>query len=107
MRNCTTGQLNGIIHIKGLRQVFESTSLIGGNGAIEIGVGRHDDNRQVSIFVTDSVEEFEAVHPRHADIRDQRIGLLTPKLLQCRIGFFKTTHVHIGLFECLFQHPTN
>ena len=42
-------QLNGIVDIEGFSQVLECPPLKGGDGAVQIRVGGHDDDRQIRL----------------------------------------------------------
>ena len=61
-------QCYGFIHIKGLRQVLEGAALIGIDRTVQIGVRRHDDDRNFRLFFLDQLQQRETIDTRHADI---------------------------------------
>ena len=79
----------------------------GGHGAVEIGIGGHDDDWQAGIVVPDAFQQTEAIRPRHADIRDDGIGNLAFKTVQGSVGVIETPDPHTGSGERLFQYPAD
>jgi hypothetical protein len=47
LRDGPAHQVDGLVDVEGLGQVFEGAALEGRNGGVEVGIGGHDDDRQV------------------------------------------------------------
>ena len=62
--------------VEGLRKVFEGAALKRRDGAIKVGEGGHDDDRQSRVLGLDLVEQIEAGTTRHADVAHQDLGAL-------------------------------
>ena len=73
-RGRASHELDRLIDVERLRQVFERAALVGRHGAVEIGVRGHDDHRQARTLGADLLQELEAAAARHADIGDQHVG---------------------------------
>ena len=66
-------QVDRLGHVEGLGQVVEGAALEGADGAVEIGVRRHDDDRQVAVLGLDLLEQVDPRAARHADVGDQHL----------------------------------
>ena len=55
-------------HVEGLGQVLEGAALEGRDGAVEVGVGRHDDHRQAGQALLDLGQQVDARAAGHADV---------------------------------------
>ena len=69
----TAHEADRLIDVEGLRQVFEGAALKCCNRAVEIGVGGHDDDRQLRMALLDLVQQIEPRLARHPDVRHQRL----------------------------------
>ena len=66
-------QVDGLVHVEGFGQVFESPPFVGCNGAVQVGVGGHDDDRQFRVEFLDAFHEGETIHAWHANVYDQSV----------------------------------
>ena len=94
-------------HIERLGQVFEGAAVIGGDGTVQIGMGGHDDHRHIRVFRLDPLQQRNTVHPRHADVGHDGVGLLPRQCLEDAVGAAEGSDLDSGLFQGLFQHPAN
>ena len=71
----TLDQLQHLLDVKGLRKVLEGTAPVRGNGALQIGEGRHDEYGHLREGRIEALHQF---HPRkagHADVGEDDGGL--------------------------------
>jgi hypothetical protein len=66
-------QLDRPCHVEGLGQVFEGAALERADGAVQVGVGRHDDDRQRRLAALDLGQQLDATAAGHADVADQHL----------------------------------
>jgi len=64
-------QLDRLVDVERLRQVFVGAALESGDRAVEVGVGGHDDHRDRGMPRFHRLEQLQAGLPRHADIGDK------------------------------------
>src|SRR5690606_9210552 len=69
----TLGYGNGIVYIKGFWQVFKSATLVGGDRTVQVGMGGHDNDRNLRMGTMQIAEQGESVGARHTDIADDGI----------------------------------
>ena len=62
-----------LVDVERLGQVFEGTALVGVDRAVEVRVGRHDDDGQIGLAAMDLLQQAQAVDARHADIREDHV----------------------------------
>ena len=94
-----------LIDVEWLGQVFKGAPMVGGDGAVEVGVRGHDDHRQAGLLVLQRVEKFEPVHTRHADVAEHR-----HRALPGGQGLVGTGEGGVGDARPghgLFEHPTD
>ena len=86
---------DGLINIEGLRQVFEGAALKRRHGPFQIGVGGHDDDRDLCEPAVYVVEQGQAVRARHADVADDGVGGAVREPADRAVGVFEADDVHI------------
>ena len=64
-------QLHRLGQVKGLGQVLKGAALKGRYGAVQIRVGRHDDDGQAREFLFDFFQQLQAGAARHTNVADQ------------------------------------
>ena len=67
-------EIDGLIDVERLRQIFERTALVRSDCAVEIGMRGHDDDRQLRLRVANLLQQLEAAAAGHADVGDQHVG---------------------------------
>ena len=67
-------QLHRLGQVEGFGQVFEGSALESGDGAVEVGERRHDDDGQARELFLDLGEQVQARAAGHADVADQHLG---------------------------------
>ena len=67
----TANQLHRLGQVKGLGQVLKGAALKGRYGAVQIRVGRHDDDGQTREFLFNFFQQLQARTARHANVADQ------------------------------------
>ncbi len=100
-------QRNGIVDVEGLGQVLEGTALVGGHGAVEVRMRRHDDDRQARMLRANLRQHVEAAGARHADVREDDVRLLGLQRAEHAIGAVETARDHAGLLQGFLQHPAD
>src|SRR3569832_2224686 len=100
-------EVDGLGDVEGRRHILERAALIGGDGALEIRMRGHDDHGQVGVTVAYRVEQREAIHARHAHVGDDGGGRRAVERLEHAGGAVEGDHVHLGLFQGLFEHPAD
>jgi hypothetical protein len=66
-------QLHRLGQVEGLGQVLEGAALEGRDGAVEVGEGRHDDDRQAGQLGLDLGQQVQTAAAGHADVADQHL----------------------------------
>ena len=108
LRNRPAHQFHGLVDVEGLGQVFESAALEGRHGGIEVGIGGHDDHRQLGMALLHMAQQVEAVAARHADVRHQHLRLLAAVERRQRVvGGAEGFRGNVLPAERLFQHPAD
>ena len=101
-------QIHGLIDVERLGQVLEGAALESRHGRIEIGIGGHDDDRQIRVVLLDVAQQVEAALARHADVGNHH---LRPRaVLESRQHFVGGTEApgrNVLPTEGLFQHPAD
>ena len=100
-------QCDGVIHIKGLGQVFEGAGLVAGHRAFKIRVRGHDDNRHILMQFDDLGEQGNTIHPWHPDIADDGVRLLVFQPHHDAVAAVEYARLHASLAQGAFQHPSN
>jgi uncharacterized protein YoaH (UPF0181 family) len=101
-------ELHRLGHVEGLGQVLEGAALEGRDGAVEVGVGGHDDDRQLRQA---RLELRQQVQPRaagHADVADQHLRLVA--VVQRRhdvAGVGEAAHRELLARERLLEHEAD
>ena len=101
----TAHELDRLVDIKGLGEIFERAALIRGDRRIKVGVGRDDDHRQGRMQRLDFAEELEAAAPRHTDVSHQHIGRLEAQRSERFVGLVEGAGDHAAAAQRLFQYP--
>ena len=107
VRNSPLGYRDHLIQIEGLRQVFKSTLLVGGDRAVQIGMRRSDDNRQFRELFTDACKQGESIGARHANIADDHVGLFACDVAEQLVGVCKAFVGNAGLTQRAFEYPAD
>ena len=100
-------QGNGFIHIERLGQVFEGAALVGVNGTVQIGVGGHDDDRQIGLLLLNEVQQGETIDPRHTDIGKDYFRGFAVESRQQAFAIFKREALEALGTQGPFQHPAD
>ncbi len=104
---CATHQVDGLIDVERLRQVFEGAALVRGDGAVEIRVRRHHDHRQLRLAVVNLGQQFEAAAAGHANVGDQHIGSIASQRRERRVGVIERGRRHASLAQRALEHPAD
>jgi len=80
----TTYGAKKLIVSEGFFQKVDRASLHGAHGDRDIRLTGHDDDGQTDAFLVQPPLEFKAIHPRHADIRENAAARLGGRRQQCR-----------------------
>ena len=76
-----------LLHLDRFDHVIVSPLLQGRHRVLDIGVGGHQQKRQLRILGTNRTQELVAVHPRHPDVGNDRIhGLTLAQALERLLG---------------------
>jgi hypothetical protein len=97
----------GLVHVEGFRQVLEGAALVGVDGAVQVGVSGHDDDRQFRVSLVDALDEIHAVHARHAHVGDDGDRPLVVEVVQRVVGGGERRDGNAGLGHGPLQHPAN
>lgn len=100
-------QRDRLVHIEWLGQVLECTALVRRNGAVQVGVGGHDDDRQARVLLTDLCQQVEAAGARHADVGNDHVRLLACQAAHDAIGAIEALGGHAFLLQGFFQDPAD
>ena len=96
-----------VIHVEGFGQIVEGAALVGTDGALEIGVGGHDDDRQGRVLLVYLAQQVDAVDPGHPDVADDRVGLFAVQAGKQSVAGFETDRVDTLLLQRPLQHPAD
>ena len=81
--------------------------MIGGHGTVEVGMRGHDDHGQIRIARVDHLQQLQSIHPRHADVRHDHVGLLAFEGTDYLLRTLETGNIHFRLLQGLLQNPAN
>ncbi len=96
-----------MIDVEGLGQIFERSALEGGDGAVEVRIGGHDDHGQARESLLHLLEECQARLARHPDVRNEDARIARRERLQDFLGRDERLVGDVVALECLFEHPAN
>ena len=96
-----------MVDVERLRQIFEGTALERGNGAFEIRIRRHDDDRQLRIALLHLVQQQETRFAGHPDVGDEHLRLADRKRLQHFVRGRKRLVRNALARERLLEHPAD
>jgi len=105
--NGAAEQFQGLVHVKGFGQVLEGARLIGRDGAVQIRVGGHDDNRHIRVILPDGFEKTDAVNAGHSDVADDRIRDFCFQARQHAFPGLETDGGHAGLGQRTVENPAD
>jgi len=101
-------QRHGLIDVERFRQIFEGAALEGRHRRIEVGIGGHDDDRQVGVILLDLAQQVEAAGAGHADVGNQHARQLSRRQRRQRlVGRAEAGALDAFASERLFQHPAD
>jgi len=106
-RGSPAHQLHRLVHVEGLREVLERPPLVGCDGAVEVRVRGHDDDRQVRETTADLPQQLEAVPVWHPDVRDHDVWQPFPQTLQDPAAAGERGDLHPRPLQRLLQHPAD
>ena len=69
----SANQLNGFGQIKGFGQIFKGTALKCGDGTVQVGKRRHDDDGQTRQALLHFCQQIQTRTTRHANVADQHL----------------------------------
>ena len=101
----TAGHINQFIQIKGLRQIFKGTALIGGHSTVEIRVGGGNNHWDIRARGMNLLEQFKTIYAGHADIGNNNFWQGGPQGYQQVIAIFKTAHFNAFARNGFFHNP--
>jgi len=93
--------------VEGLGQVLEGAALEGRDGTVQVGIGRHDDDRQPRVLGLDLGEQVDAGPAGHADVAHQHLRSI---VFQCRQHVARVGEAAHGQFlagQRLLQHEAD
>ena len=100
-------QLDRLVDVERLREIFERAALERRDGTVEIGERRHDDDGQARQPLVHRLQQLEARAARHPDVGHEHLRRLVVERGQ------RVAHVREALRreavpgECLFKHPAD
>jgi len=102
-------QFQCLIDIEGLRQILEGAALKRRYGALEVGIGGHDDDRYCREAFLEELQQFQPRLTRHPDVRNQYLrripaGIEPRQRLCCRS---KTLKRDFFTGQGLLEDPTD
>ena len=106
---CTPDERDRLVHVEGLGQVLEGAALEGCHRAVEVGVGGHDDDRQLRVALLDLLQQVQPRLAGHADVRQQR-GRRLRRALELGEGVAGGAEAGVVdalAAERLFKHPAD
>ena len=103
----TAHEFERLVDVEGLRQVLEGAAPVGGDGTLEVGVGRHHDHGQARPLVADLLQQIEAAASGHADVGHEDVRFLAPQRREHRVRVLESRGVHAALLERALEHPAD
>jgi hypothetical protein len=101
----TPDQRHGVVDVKWLWQVFEGSALVGGYGAIQIGVRGDHDDREGMAFAGNSAQGLHAIRAGHAHVGDEDVRLRVLQRVEKGISGFEGACVHAFVIQRPVEHP--
>ena len=96
---------DGFVHVERFGQILERAALVGVDGAVEVGMGRHDDDRQLRVGLVDATNELHAVHAGHSHVGKDGDGPLVLQVMHGVIGRGESGNGNVSLLHGPLQHP--
>jgi hypothetical protein len=100
-------QIDRLVDVEGLGQVLERAALECSDRALQIGVGGHDDHRQLRVPLLDVLEELEAGGARHPDVGHQHLGRVALQLGERLLRDAERLVGNALAGERLLEHPAD
>jgi len=82
-------QVDGMVDVEGLGQVFEGAALVGRDRGAKVRVRGHHDYRQFRVARVHALQQVDARLPGHAHVRDQHVGRTCAQCCQHRLRCFE------------------
>ena len=103
----TPDQLDRVVDVERLGQVFERAALECGDRALEVGVGGHHDHRHLRVLGLDPLQQVQARGSRHADVADHHLRHGAVQRGQRILGRGEALELDVLSRERLFEHPAD
>ncbi len=100
-------QIDGLVDVEGLGQIFEGASLIRRHRCVQVRVRGHYDDRQARPRPLNFLEQVQAAAPGHADVRHQHIRHIGAQRRDDIVGLIEAPRGHAAAFQRLLEHPAN
>jgi len=103
----TMDQLQGVVHVERLGQVFEGAALKRRDRRIEVGIGGHDDHGQARMLGLQAFHEIQTAHAGHADVGQHRARSFLVEGAQGGFGAVEDAVRQVFPSQGLFEHPAD
>jgi hypothetical protein len=100
-------QVDGLIDVERLRQIFVGAALEGGHRGVEIRIGGHHDDRDRGVALLHRLQQLEARQPRHADIGHQHFRRAAGERFERILRGRKRVERDAFSTERLLDHPAD
>ena len=98
---------HGFVDVEWLGQVLEGATAVGRHGAVQVGVGRHDDHRQLRVLIMHGGQQIQPVDAWHADVADDGVGTLFFQAVQKVLTILEALCMQPGFGQGFFQYPAD
>ena len=103
----TLHEVDDLIDVERLRQIFEGTTFVRGYGITEIGLRRHDDHRQTRPRRANLAQQFEPRLSGHTDVGQQNVRCFATQSVEGGFCGFETSRHETAALQRALEHPAN
>ena len=107
LRRRPAHELDGLVDVERLGQVFECAALVRGHRAVEVRVRGHHDHRQFRPARAHVFEQFESALAGHADVGDQHVRLAASQCRHRAVCVLERDRRQARLLQGAFEHPAD
>ncbi len=100
-------ELHRFVDVERLRQVLERAALVRGHRAVQVGVRRDHDHRDIGIGPREPLHELEAAHIGHSNVGHEHVGPIALERGEELPAGIERARNHVRLLQRLLEHPAH
>src|SRR5690606_4895647 len=92
--------------VEWLGQIFEGPTSVRGDGAFQIRMGGHDDDRKLGVLLMNGGQQIQSIDSRHPNVADNSARLISFQAVQKILAVLDAKGSEAVLAEGFLQHPS-